>query len=343
MRVLIVKTSALGDIVHCLPALNMARALLPECDWHWLTRPMYTSLVTMHPALATALQQPRPLAALKALRGTDGRAAAKYDLIIDAQGLMRSALVGRLYRGKFVGYHRSSAREKPASLFYQQSYRVSAAKHAVYRNCALIQQALGLNAKQPWGAYGLETEPNKTKRLALVTNASSASKRWKLEGWRELIKLITRSGYQVWLPWGNAAEHQKCQQLAQTAPELCLVPSARMDFPELADELTTCCGLIGLDTGISHLGAALGLPVLGLYFNTAPELCGVWSPRALNLKLVTQRLNKHQSRIWPRVDPKENYHGHLRIATRAQFHAPELWQCWQGLQQVPRLTAPAPN
>ena len=332
MRVLIVKTSALGDIVHCLPALNMARALLPECDWHWLTRPMYTSLVTMHPASITALAPAPVLAAFRALRSTNSRAAAEYDLIIDAQGLMRSALIGRLQRGKFVGYHRSSAREKPASLFYQQSYRVSPAKHAVYRNCALIQQALGLSAKQTWGAYGLETEPNKTKRLALVTNASSAGKRWKLEGWRELIKLITQSGYQVWLPWGNAAEHQQCQRLAQTAPELCLVPSTRLDFPELVGELTTCCGLIGLDTGISHLGAALGLPVLGLYFNTAPELCGVWSPRALNLKLAMQRLNKHQSRIWPRVDPKEDYHGHLGIAEREQFHAPELWQCWLSLQ-----------
>ena len=337
MRVLLVKTSSFGDIIHCFPALTIASKLVPELRCDWLARPLYQSLLALQPNVASCLQQPRLAAMRRARQFTDRSPRGKYDLLIDAQGLLRSATVARCYPAQeYAGYSWASAREPVASLLYSKRYRVSVNQHAVQRNINLLAQALGLAkpATLPHlGDYGLRLPLASNGRIALACNTSNARKCWNSAGWQELIKIIAAAGQGVFLPWGSDAERDYCTSLAQAAPDVCHVPEQRLDFSMLAQELAQCSGLIGLDTGVSHLAAALGLPVLALYFVTAPELCGVWSPRALNLALEPRHfISRAQRSAWPHLDSSNNYHGNLNIRTTDSFQAPELWQLLQKLQ-----------
>ena len=337
MRVLLVKTSAFGDIIHCFPALNIACKLLPELRCDWLARPLYESLLTLQPNVANCLQPPKLAATVRARQFTDRSSGGKYDLLIDAQGLLRSAAIARLYQAQdYAGYAWGSAREPVASLLYSKRYRVSVNQHAVQRNINLLLQALGLAepAALPYlGDYGLRLPLSSNGRIALACNTSNASKCWNSTAWQELIKIIAASGQGIFLPWGSSEERYYCTRLAQVAPEYCYLPEQRLDFTALARELARCSGLIGLDTGVSHLAAALGLPVLALYFATAPELCGVWSSRALNIALEPRHfISKAQRSAWPHLDSSNNYHGNLNIRSAKRFRAPELWQLLQELQ-----------
>ena len=326
MRLLIVKTSSFGDIVHCFPALSIAHKLLPDLRCDWLARPLYSSLLELHPAVNTARRLP---GWTKPILGAEGK--AKYDLLVDAQGLLRSAAVARRYPAENrAGYSWCSAREPLASLIYGQRYQVSFHQHAVQRNIDLLLQALSLPiaaATPHLGDYGLPRSQPKSGRIALVANASGAHKCWNSAGWQELIKIIAGAGRELFLPWGSHQERDSCARLAQVAPAMCHIPAERLDFKELAQELSNCSGLIGLDTGVSHFGAALGLPVVALYLATAPELCGVWSPRALNLALEPRQLrSRAQRRAWRHLDSSNNYHGNLRIRSTKLIQARELWQ-----------------
>ena len=329
MRIVLIKTSALGDVVHCLPALHAARAHLPASSWHWLARPAYHSLLALHPGVDKVLPPPSWAGRKKALQCNESQApsACEYDLLIDSQGLMRSALWSRAYRARRrSGYSWGSAREPIASCFYGRRYVVERARHAVWRNFNLLAQALDLDLTASAG-YGFQarTQPG-GKRLALMVNASNASKLWEESAWQGLIASATRAGYQLWLPWHSDAERERCRRLAQAAPELCALPEQRLDLAQLVDELRACHGLIGLDTGVSHLAAALGLPVLALYFSTAPELSGVWSKTALNLSLTGSKLIANHQRLRTRAPAAAAYDGNLHIQRMPKLAPGQVWE-----------------
>ncbi len=290
MRVLIVKTSSLGDLVHTLPAVTDAAAAIPGIAFDWVAEEAFGEIPAAHPAvqrvIPIALRRWRRErscneipAFLKALR------RERYDLIIDAQGLMfKSALVALLARGPCAGYDRRSARDPWVALTYRRGYAVAREQHAIARIRQLFARALGYRLPEGAPAYGLNPgcrAPTDPPALLLLHGTTWPSKHWPERYWAELIRLALRQGLSVQLPWGSEAERQRAERLAEGQPQVRVLP--RMGLAELMPVLRRATGVIGLDSGLSHLAAALAVPGVTIYGATRQELTGVVGVRHRNL------------------------------------------------------------
>lgn len=298
MKLLLVKTSSLGDVLHALPALTEAKAHVPALECHWVVEEAYAAIPTWHPAvtrvLPLALRRWRraPLAALRsgewsvfssALRGR------RYDCVLDAQGLLKTAPVTLLARGATVGFDRHSAREGLAALVYKRRVAVDRRQHAVQRLRVLFGAALGYQPGPTPPDYGIVRErlPASTQQgdyVVFLHGSSWPSKLWPQAHWRALIDHAGQAGLRVLLPWGDATEHSRAQALAVGAPHAKVL--AALDLPQLAATLAGARGVVGVDSGPTHLASALGVPTVSLYGATDPELTGTWGTRQRRLQAV---------------------------------------------------------
>lgn len=295
MNILIVKTSSLGDVIHMLPAVTDAVRAQPQLRLDWLVEESFAAIPAWHPAVNRVI----PMAMRRwkkhwTSRSTwqeigATRAALKqhaYDLVIDSQGLLKSALWCRVARGTTVGYDRHSARESLASWFYDRKLAVSRQQHAIDRNRQLMAQALGyaLSASTPdYGLQGLATRlpPVDTalpaRSIIGLHGTSRADKLWPVGHWVALAQAIAPTGYELVLPWGNEAERQRAEDIARDASNVKVLPPLGLDA--LATLIDQSQAVVGVDTGLLHLAAALGKPGLALYTATAPALTGAVSDR----------------------------------------------------------------
>jgi heptosyltransferase-1 len=281
--ILFIKTSSLGDVIHHMPALTEARAHRPDARTAWLVEEAFAPLVKLHPAVdkvvavawrrwRKALLAPatwREIAAnLGAIR------AERYDEIIDSQGLLRSALMARTARGRRHGYDSASIREPLASLFYDVRHTVSRALHAVDRNRILTGLALGYT---PEGtpAFGLDRARFRKagNRYAVLLHATARpEKEWPEPDWITLGTSLARDGYDLVLPWGSFAEKARADRMAASLPRA-RVPE-RQPLDSVAGLMAGAELVIGVDTGLMHLAAALGVPLVAIFTGSKPELTG---------------------------------------------------------------------
>ena len=286
MRVLVVKTSSMGDVIHTLPALTDAIMAIPGIRFDWVVEEGFAEVPAWHPAVErvvpVALRRWRksPLGAIRsgewgrfrhALRVTD------YDAVIDAQGLLKSAvLVTRAARGPKFGLDRASAREPLASRFYDRPLAVAKGQHAVERVRQLFAQALGYDVPEGMGSYGIAghfpARPGVTPSLVFLHGTTRHEKHWPEDYWQELIAIATSVGWQIKLPWGNEAERARAERLATSSPFVEVLPRLRLG--EVAQLLADASGVVSVDTGLSHLAAALGRPNVVLFGPTEPGLVG---------------------------------------------------------------------
>ncbi len=210
----------------------------------------------------------------------------RYDAIIDTQGLLKSAVLARAAEGSRYGLDWHSSRE-PLCLFYDRVFRVPWTAHAVERNRRLCGLALGYEASGP-PDYGIRAEPSRAAWLparpfvVLLHATSHPSKLWPEAHWLELGAWLANQGYGAVLPWGDPAERQRAVRLAERLPDA-VVPE-RLGLDQLAAVMTASAGVVGVDTGLTHLAAALAVPVVGIYGATDPAATGVYAAgRALNL------------------------------------------------------------
>ncbi len=194
-------------------------------------------------------------------------------------------MISRLATGERHGLDRDSAREPLAARFYDRRHRVPRALHAVERNRRLTAAALGY-VPQGECDYGLVAESASTRAshepyAVLLTMTSRADKLWAEERWRELGRLLAARGLRAVLPWGSDAERARCERIAG-AVQGAKVP-ARMPLEELARLLHGARCAAGVDTGLSHLAVALGVPAAGIYCGSDPALTGLYGARARNL------------------------------------------------------------
>ena len=218
----------------------------------------------------------------EALRGE------RYDVVIDAQGLIKSAVIASVALGRKHGLDAASAREALAARFYDVRHHVARAQHAVERNRQLFGSALGYHVRGE-ADYGLQARDAPTARdssdspeVYFLHSTTSADKHWPESRWIELGRALCARGLRVVLPWGDSAGAQRSERIA-AALSLCRVPRA-LGIDELAWSLRGAHAVVGVDTGLSHLAAALGAPVIGLYCATSPALTGIHgAPRARNL------------------------------------------------------------
>lgn len=295
MRILFVKTSSLGDVVHNCPAVSEAARRVPGACIDWVVEEPFAELAALHASVRRvipvairrwrgALLSPATWSEFAGFRRALRR--ERYDCVIDSQGLVKSALVAALALGPRNGFDRASAREPFAARFYTRRHAVPEALHAVERNRGLAAAALGYT---PQGAcdYGLRAAGDPPLEASspfalLFTMTSRADKLWPEEHWRALgAKLATR-GMQCLLPWGSEEERLRCARIA-AAIAGATVPR-RMTLSELARLMRHARCVAGVDTGLTHLAAALGVPAVGIYCGSDPALTGLYgSERARNL------------------------------------------------------------
>ena len=294
-RVLVVKLSSLGDVIHNLPAVTDLCARRPDARIHWAVEEAYADLVRLHPAVEQAIAVP-----MRRLRGSWGSSEAwsafgsarralrrhPYDFVVDTQGLLKSAWVANTAHGASFGFDRASAREKLAAGFYDQRIRVDRKLHAVERNRQLVAEVFGYSV-DTLPDYGIAAPPSPPAwappRYYVALHATSrADKHWPEERWTQLARRLAAQGFVAVYPGGNAAERNAAARLAKLSPDGLLAPP--MSLVEAAALLSGADGVIGVDTGLTHLAVALDVPTLGLYCSTDPSLTGLHGgPKAVNL------------------------------------------------------------
>lgn len=295
MKVLIVKTSSLGDVLHTLPAVTDAMHALPGIRFDWVVEEAFAEIPAWHPAVekiipvAVRRWRKRPVHAVvsgefsafwRDLRAHD------YDFIIDAQGLIKSALLTRMARGPRYGLDKVSAREPWSALAYQHRYIVPKQQHAIERVRQLFAAALGYSVPHAGLDYGITRQQfsqhaSSGNDMVFLHGTSWPSKQWPRPYWIRLAQFSNAAGFGVSLPWGNAAEHEDAQEIAEACENARVLP--KLNLTELASLLTSARAVIGVDTGLAHLAAALSVPTLTLYGATRPALTGTRGQAQLHL------------------------------------------------------------
>jgi len=231
MQVLIVKTSSMGDVLHTLPALTDAMNAIPGIRFDWVVEEGFAQIPSWHPAVDRVLpvairrwrkhwfgsQQREERVQFK--RELQSRA---YDLVIDAQGLIKSAaLVTRIAKGEKHGQDSRSAREPFSSWWYDKRHEINKQQHAVERIRELFAKSLGYEKPLTAGNYAIaahflaEPPVDAHPYLVFLHATTRDNKHWPEERWRELIALMADSGLRIKLPWGAEHEHQRAQRLAE--------------------------------------------------------------------------------------------------------------------------------
>jgi heptosyltransferase-1 len=303
--VLIVRPSSLGDIVHALPVVHDIRQHRAGTSVDWVAEEMFVELVALNREVRAVI----PVALRRwrhaLLAGATWREIAvfrgalraePYDVVLDLQEQVKGALIGWLARGAVHGPDRASIREPAATLAYRRSHRIPPHQHLIDRCRELAGKALGYEPVGP-PAFGLSVEsfdaPTHTvsatqsvtqsatqlRRLptapfaVFVHSTSREDKLWPEAHWRSLIAHFAKAGMTVLLPSGNAAEAARSERLAQGIAGARV--AARQSLSETAWVLARADLVCGVDTGLVHLAAALGVPTVALFVATDPELAGV--------------------------------------------------------------------
>lgn len=284
-KLLIVKTSSLGDVVHMLPAVTDMHTRFPDWQIDWVVEENFAEIPHWHPAIhqvfPVAIRRWRKSLLVKTTRQEISTfkqqlANTQYDVILDAQGLIKSALISRWARGKRVGFDFAYAREPLASLVYQQRLAVGKNDHAIKRNRLLAAGSLDYSISDMPLDYGLQLPPKTlpTERYIMALHGTSrVDKEWPIDQWRELVKALQEFELKVYLPWGNTRELERAKALESEYPNVQVLPKSKLT--ELAYYIAGAQGVIGMDTGLMHLAAALGKSGVALYPATYPALTGV--------------------------------------------------------------------
>ena len=287
MRILLVKTSSLGDVIHNLPVVSDLRRRWPDAAIDWCVEEGFSAIPRLHPGVGRVL----PVAVRRWRKhlldgGTWSEIAAwrrslrerDYDAVLDTQGLVKSALIASQAIGPKLGYDAASAREPMAARFYDRHVPVARQLHAVVRNRQLAAGALGYAlAGDP--DYGIAAPAGsfdwlpRSPYLVFLTATSRDDKLWPEAHWIALGEQLAAKGLAAVLPAGNPAERQRASRLAAAIPGALAAPA--MKLPELATLLAGARAVVGVDTGLSHLAVALAVPTVALYTATDPGLTGV--------------------------------------------------------------------
>lgn len=275
----------MGDIIHNFPAATELRQHFPDAEIHWVVEEAFVGLAGLHPAINRIIPY-----GLRRWRKSLWRqttrdemrvfrqqiASGGYDLAIDSQGLIKSALVGKLSGAPLVGYSRHTVRDPLASFFYDQKIEIPRI-HVIERNRALTGRALGYSptGKLNYGIVApdlaLSWQP-KTPYAVCLTATAREAKLWAEDNWIALGKWLLTRGICPVFPWGSEHEHARSARLGAALPGSVVPP--RFSLVEGARLLADAQVAIGVDTGLMHLAAAVDTPTVGVFCDSDPHHAG---------------------------------------------------------------------
>lgn len=286
MKLLLIKTSSMGDVIHTLPALTDAKNAIPSLQVDWVVEEAFASIPAWHAAVNTIIpielrkwrKKPFTRATFNAARDSYQQLCKEhYDVILDAQGLIKSALISRLAHGQErIGLDSKSAREPLAALLYKTRILVARELHAITRLRLLFSSALKYPMPSTTPHYGIQLPPKQTPEtrpyFVLLHGTTWRSKEWPEIYWRELVTLITTAGFAIRISGGNTHEVERAKRIAANNAHVTVTPFLSIDA--MAHTLSGAVGVVAVDTGFAHLAAALDKPLVTLYGATSAALTG---------------------------------------------------------------------
>ena len=299
----------MGDVIHALPVMTDIRSAISGAAIDWVVESGYSEIPGWHPAVREvipvsirrwrkSLGSRKTWAEIRAFRRRF-REQQKYDVVLDLQGLYKSALVALALKGNRAGYSFRCAREPLASLAYSRRFDVDMKVHAIERMRQLAAQVFGYRpqglprfdlripaASGPATAADFSQSPFAGLPYVVLLHASARpEKLWQPEQWRQLVGHLNQRGLPVVLPWASVTEQAQARSLA-SGSAMSWVPPA-MSLTQCARLLGGAQCVVGVDTGLTHLAAALERPTISLFGTTEPDRYGpYWSERAINLGAV---------------------------------------------------------
>ncbi len=335
IKVLIIKTSSLGDVIHTLPALTDAKTALGDIQFDWIVEENFAEIPAWHPAvrkiIPVAIRRWRKQIFKTFFSGFYNNEKPgewqsfkqqlqqeHYDYVIDAQGLLKSALLTRFVQGETYGLDKHSAREALAARFYKHPQAIAKQQHAVERVRQLFAKSLGYELRDLPLDYGIKDGIKDAAKPAQANKGSSRTilflhgttwetKHWPEQYWVELADQVTEQGHNVLLPWGNDIEYQRALKIKQQCEnEQQLVVLDKMNLNELVQKIAAIDAVVAVDTGLAHLAAALDKPTIALYGPTSPGLTGTYGKNQKHLQADYQcapcfkkKCNKTKNNINP--------------------------------------------
>jgi heptosyltransferase I len=285
-RLLVVRPSSLGDIVHTLSLVSDVERHAPGTVVDWIAEEAFAPLVALDPRVRRVVPvafrrwRKAPLSSSTRREFSQFRhalRAQRYDAILDLQEQLKGAIVARMANGRRHGFDRANVREPIATWLDDVHHAIARNQHFIAKARALAAAALGYTVE---GRPRWNLAPPPTSRAmpdgpyALAFHSTSREdKLWPEQDWNGLLAHFAQAGFRVLLPWGDAHERERSERLASTATNA-IVPQ-HLTLPELATLARSAEIVVGVDTGLTHLAAALGTPTVAIFTTTDATLAGV--------------------------------------------------------------------
>jgi heptosyltransferase I len=296
--ILFIKTSSLGDVIHHMPAVSDARQHCPDARITWVVEEAFAPLIHLHRAVAEVIPvAARRWRAAPFARSTWREAAGfvralhkrEYKAIIDTQGLIKSALMAQFAHGRRHGYDRYSVREQLAAFLYNERHGVGRNLHAIVRNRLLTGRALGYTpgAELEFGLSRSDLRPGSDRYGILLHGTARPEKEWPESAWVALARELEARGSSLVLPWGTESERVRSIRIASALTKARVAERDALD--RMADLIARASFVVGVDTGLLHLAAALSVPLVAIFTGSDPGLTG---PMGRGPIAVTGGMNK---------------------------------------------------
>jgi len=281
-RILIIKTSSLGDVIHNFPMVSDIGAQFPDCKIDWLVEEAYVPLVKLHIGVNRII----PIAFRRWRKSIFSSSTwselkncirnvrrYRYDLVIDSQGLIKSAIFARLAKGPSYGFGPRYSKEKLAGMSYNMRFSVNREQHMLDRCRQLSSLALNYQvAKKPhYGLIKKERSATNKKNVVIFCSSAQSTKQWPTTDWIKISQYLSSKGFNCQFTWGNPGEQAICEKIISlSAGEL--LP--KMPIDGVATLISQSYLVIGLDTGLLHLAAALEVPSIAIFGASDPLKTG---------------------------------------------------------------------
>lgn len=303
-RVAIIRLSALGDIVNSAIVLQFIKSAYPDVTIEWITEEAFAPLLLTSADLdkvhAINLKKFKKEMSFSLLKENIQKlqSLGKFDLIIDMQGLIKSALVARTVGKNTHGFDKNSTRESLAAFFYKNSSKIPYENGVVERNCFLLSDALEfpitdamiLNKKPIFTLSQEFTLQTEKKNIAFVIGASWSSKIYPKE---QILKVCNSLSEAAYIIWGSESEKKDAQWICEHADSAILAP--KLTLEELVAFISSMDLLIGNDTGPTHLAWAQNIPSITLFgpttqrmMYTTPKNIAIKSPSKVNILKINK-------------------------------------------------------